>query len=199
MKQDGADQSRRRFLTGAATVVGGTGLAITAVPFIKYWLPSERTKAAGAPIEVDISKMEPGQLLNEEWRGKPIWILRRTDGMLNTLPKMNDRLRDPQSKVESQQPPYAQNLHRSIKAEYLVLVAICTHLGCVPLYKPEAGSVTDDWLGGFFCPCHGSKYDLAGRVFQGVPAPLNLEVPPYGYPDEHTIVVGEHNTEKGAA
>lgn len=199
MKQDGADKSKRRFLTGAATVVGGTGLVLTAVPFIEYWLPSARTKAAGAPVEVDISKLEPGQRLSPEWRGKPIWIVRRDERMLDTLPKLNEQLRDPQSKVASQQPPYAQNTHRSIKPEHLVLIGICTHLGCSPLFEPEPGAISNDWLGGFFCPCHGSKFDLAGRVYSGVPAPTNMVVPPYRYADEATIVVGEDPQDKGAA
>lgn len=199
MKQDGADKSKRRFLTGAATVVGGTGLVLTAVPFINYWLPSARTKAAGAPVEVDVSKLEPGQRVSPEWRGKPVWVLRRDERMLDTLPKLNDQLRDPESTVASQQPPYAQNIHRSIKPEYLVLIGICTHLGCSPLFEPEPGAISNDWLGGFFCPCHGSKFDLAGRVYQGVPAPTNMPVPPYRFADESTVVVGEDPTDGGAA
>ncbi|MGD8710872.1 MAG: ubiquinol-cytochrome c reductase iron-sulfur subunit [Ectothiorhodospiraceae bacterium] len=198
MKQEGADKSRRRFLTGAATVVGGVGAAYTAVPFLAYWKPSARTEAAGAPVEAEIGKLEPGQLINIEWRGKPIWVFQRSEGDLDTLPELNDELRDPLSKVESQQPPYAQNLPRSIKPEIGVLVGICTHLGCSPLYKPEHGSVSSDWKGGFFCPCHGSTYDLAGRVFKGVPAPLNLVVPPYWFPADGRIVIGEHE-EGGAA
>ncbi|MBA1146101.1 ubiquinol-cytochrome c reductase iron-sulfur subunit [Ectothiorhodospiraceae bacterium WFHF3C12] len=199
MKQDGADKSKRRFLTGAATVVGGTGLVLTAVPFINYWLPSARTKAAGAPVEVDVSKLEPGQRVSPEWRGKPVWVLRRDERMLETLPELEDQLRDPESKVASQQPPYAQNRHRSLKPEYLVLVGICTHLGCSPLFEPEPGVYGDDWLGGFFCPCHGSKFDLAGRVYQGVPAPTNLVVPPYRFADDGTVVVGEDPQDGGAA
>ncbi|HKJ94361.1 MAG TPA: ubiquinol-cytochrome c reductase iron-sulfur subunit [Gammaproteobacteria bacterium] len=192
MKQEGADKGRRRFLTGAATVVGGTGAAFVAVPFLSYWQPSARTKAAGAPIETNVSKLEPGQLITISWRGKPIWVFRRTKDELDKLPKLNGRLRDPQSKVASQQPPYAANATRSIRPEVGVLIGICTHLGCIPLYKPEVGSVDADWPGGFFCPCHGSKYDLAGRVFTGVPAPMNLEVPPYWFPSENVVTIGEH-------
>jgi ubiquinol-cytochrome c reductase iron-sulfur subunit len=196
MNQDGADKGRRRLLTGAAGVVGGAGVAFTAVPFLAYWNPSARTKAAGAPVEVDVSKLEDGQRLTVEWRGKPIWIVRRTERMLDTLPELNEVLADPESKVASQQPAYAQNIHRSIKPEYLVMVGICTHLGCSPSYRPEPGSISDDWLGGFFCPCHGSKFDLAGRVYQGVPAPTNMVVPPYSYIDDNTVLVG---SEEGAA
>ncbi|WP_440996877.1 ubiquinol-cytochrome c reductase iron-sulfur subunit [Arhodomonas sp. SL1] len=198
MNQDGTDRSRRRFLTGAVTVVGGAGVVATAVPFLSYWQPSARAQAAGAPVEVDISKLEPGQRISLEWRGKPIWVFRRSEDMLAKLPELNDRLRDPESSVESQQPPYAQNETRSIRPEVGVLNPICTHLGCIPLYRPEVGSVDADWPGGLFCPCHGSKFDMAGRVFQGVPAPTNLEVPPYWYPEENRIVVGEHQ-DGGAA
>lgn len=149
-------------------------------------------------MEVDLSKLEPGQKITVPWRGKPIWIIRRTPAMLASLKELNGRLRDPDSK-EPQQPGYAANLYRSIKPEYLVLIGICTHLGCVPMYRPEPGAEDlggSEWKGGFFCPCHGSKYDLAGRVFKGVPAPLNLVVPPYEYLDDSHLLIGEH---KGAA
>ena len=198
MNQDGADKGRRRFLTTAATVVGGVGAAFTAVPFLAYWKPSARAKAAGAPVEADVSKLELGQRVTTQWRGKPVWVVRRHKEVLDKLPSLNDTLRDPLSKVESQTPPYCRNIPRAIKPEYLVVVAICTHLGCVPLYKPypDDEDMGVPWFGGFFCPCHGSKYDLSGRVYQGVPAPMNLEVPPYRYASDNVIVVGE---DKGAA
>ncbi|KAB7623838.1 ubiquinol-cytochrome c reductase iron-sulfur subunit [Alkalilimnicola sp. S0819] len=197
MNHDGADKSRRRFLTAAATVVGGVGVAYTAVPFLASWKPSARAQAAGAPVEVDISKLEPGQRVNAEWRGRPIWVVRRTDEMLERLNTVDDQLADPASEVP-QQPDYAQNQYRSIKPEYMVLIGICTHLGCSPLFRPEpdAADLGPNWPGGFFCPCHGSKFDLAGRVWAGVPAPTNMEVPPYYFVNENTILVGE---DKGAA
>ncbi len=198
MNQEGADRSRRRFLTGAVTVVGGAGAVATAIPFLSYWQPSARTQAAGAPVEADISQLRPGQRINVEWRGKPIWIFRRTEEDVEQLPELNDQLRDPESAVASQQPPYAQNTARAIKPEIGVLVGICTHLGCSPLYRPEQGSVDAGWPGGFFCPCHGSKFDLAGRVFQGVPAPTNLVVPPYWYPSDGRVIVGEHQDGEAA-
>lgn len=197
MKQEGVNKSRRRFLTGATTVVGGVGAAFTAVPFLSYWRPSARAQAAGAPVEQDISKLETGQLINIEWRGKPVWVFRRDERDLASLDKLTEVLADPKSTVESQQPPYCQNQTRSIRPEIGVIVGICTHLGCSPSYRPERGSVGPDWLGGFFCPCHGSKFDLAGRVYEGVPAPTNLEIPPYWYPEEDRVVVGEHK--EGAA
>jgi ubiquinol-cytochrome c reductase iron-sulfur subunit len=144
----------------------------------------------GAPVKIDISKLEPGAQLTVEWRGQPIWVIHRTDGMVDKLKQLDGLLRDPES-LHDQQPKYAQNEYRSIKPEYLVLVGICTHLGCVPMYKPDAGSLDPSWPGGFFCPCHGSRFDLAGRVFKGVPAPLNLVVPPYYYEGDTVIVVGE--------
>lgn len=198
MKRDGADLKRRRLLTGAAGVVGGVGMAYVAVPFITYWQPGTQAEAGAAPVEVDISKLAPGQKIDLEWRGKPIWIFRRSPRELDILPKVNDLLRDPLSAVASQQPPYCQNLPRSIRPEYGVIIGLCTHLGCIPLYQPAPGSVDEEWPGGFFCPCHGSKYDLAGRVYKGVPAPLNLAVPPYWYPSESRIIIGEHR-EKGTA
>lgn len=194
MANEGVDRRRRRFLTAATSVVGGVGAAFVAVPFIASWQPSARAKAIGAPVEVDISKLEPGQRLIEKWRGKPVWILRRTESQLATLNQVEDRLRDPNSEVASQQPSYAQNEHRSIKPEYLVVIGICTHLGCSPLYLERDEGAThglgEDWPGGFFCPCHGSRFDLSGRVYQGVPAPTNLEVPPYHYVSENVIEVG---------
>ncbi|USD37222.1 MULTISPECIES: ubiquinol-cytochrome c reductase iron-sulfur subunit [Ferrimonas] len=190
------DNGRRRFLTAATAVVGSVGAAAVAVPFIKSWNPSAKAKAAGAPVEVNISKVEPGQLLRVEWRGKPVWIVRRTEAVLDGLTKLDDQLRDPDS-VEPQQPPYAQNAFRSIKDEYFVAVGLCTHLGCSPTYQPDTfGQQVEGVPSGFFCPCHGSKFDMAGRVFQGVPAPLNLVIPPHFYVDEKTILIG---VEKGVA
>ena len=161
------------------------------VPFRASWMPSERGQAAGVAVEADISKLELGQMIRVQWRGKPVWVVRRTEEMLDALPEISDRMRDPQS-VEPQQPEYAQNINRSIKPEILVLVGICTHLGCSPSFVPEAvpQPYENDWKGGFFCPCHGSTFDLAGRVYKGVPAPLNLEVPPHQYISDSLILVG---------
>jgi len=160
--------------------------------------PSERAKAAGAPVEVDLSQLEPGQKVNVEWRGKPVWVVRRTEQMLEDLVTIEGRLRDPHSEVSSQQPPYAQNPSRAIKPEFLVLVGICTHLGCSPTFRPEVApaDLGKDWKGGFFCPCHGSRFDMAGRVYQNVPAATNLEVPPYMYLSDNRIIVG---VDEGAA
>ena len=187
------DVGRRRFLTAAATVVGGVGVGFAAVPFLASWSPSEKARAAGAPVEVDVSKVEMGQRITVEWRGKPVWIVRRSEEMLASLAKVSDRLRDPDSEVASQQPGYAQNEHRSINPEFLVMVGICTHLGCSPSFRPEVApeDLGPDWLGGFFCPCHGSRFDLAGRVYQGVPAPTNMVVPPHQYLSDTRILVGE--------
>ena len=197
MSKEGVDHSRRRFLTVAATVVGGAGVVAVAVPFVSSMNPSARAQAAGAPVEVDIGKLEPGQLLTVPWRGNPVWILRRTEQQIASLPKLNEQLRDPYS-TQPQQPPYCQNMQRSIKPEFLVTVGICTHLGCSPTFRPEVApaDLGDEWLGGFFCPCHGSRFDLAGRVYKGVPAPLNLLVPPYQYLTETTVLVG---VDQGAA
>lgn len=191
MSQEGANNSRRRFLTGAVGVVGGVGAAAVAVPFLAYWNPSARTKAAGAPIEVDTSTLEPGQKINLTWRGQPVWVIRRSEAAIESLAGLEDTVSDPQSNVSSQQPTYAKNVHRSIDPEFLVLVPVCTHLGCIPSYMPQAGSLDADWQGGFFCPCHGSKFDLAGRVYRGVPAPTNLQVPPHRMADNGALVIGE--------
>jgi ubiquinol-cytochrome c reductase iron-sulfur subunit len=185
------DNSRRRFLTIATSVVGGVGAAAAAVPFIASWNPSERAKSAGAPVEVDISKLEPGQLIRVEWRGKPVWVISRTKKMLEELQSHEDQLRDPESE-ESQQLDSAKNIHRSQRPEIFVAVGICTHLGCSPSFlKGGFGEKVQGTEDGFFCQCHGSKFDMAGRVFQAVPAPLNLEIPPYTFIDETTILVGE--------
>ncbi len=192
MSGDGIDTSKRRFLIAATSVVGGVGAVYVAVPFLASWVPSERAKAAGSPIEADISKLETGQMIRVQWRGKPVWVLKRSEEMMEALPTLDDRLRDPDS-LELQQPDYAQNALRSIKPEILVAVGICTHLGCSPTFVPEAMPKPYDaeWKGGFFCACHGSRFDLAGRVFQGVPAPLNLEIPPHKYISNTLILVGD--------
>ncbi len=193
MSTDVVDKGKRRFLTAATSVVGAVGAGFVAVPFIASWMPSERAKNAGAPVEADISKLEEGRMMIVEWQSKPVWIVRRSQQMLDSLPKLNDSLRDPASENLDQQPEYAQNDTRSRKPEILVLVGICTHLGCSPSYRPEIApaDLGDEWMGGFFCPCHSSKFDMAGRVYTGVPAPTNLPVPPHYYLTENTILVGE--------
>ena len=192
---DSIDDSRRRFLIAATTVVGGAGIVTVTVPFISAMNPSAKARSAGAPVRVDFSKLEPGQQIAVNWRGKPVWVLRRTPGMLEDLRStiMLERLRDPGSEVSTQQPVYAQNEFRSIESEYLIVIGICTHLGCVPTFRPGAApaDLGPDWLGGYFCPCHGSKFDLAGRVYKGVPAPTNLVVPPYRFLSDSQILVGE--------
>ena len=184
------DKERRKFLLTATKIVGGVGCAFAATPFISSWLPSAKAMAAGAPIEVDLSKMQPGQQVTVEWRGKPVWVIKRTKPMLDTLEKTRKNLRDPDSEAD-QQPNYAKNEFRSRTKDFLILVGVCTHLGCSPKFKPTLGELGPSWPGGFYCPCHGSTFDLAGRVFQGVPAPLNLEVPPYYFPKEDYVVIGE--------
>ncbi len=183
---------RRRLLVQSAAAVGGLGALALAAPMIGSMSPSARAKAAGAPVEADISKLTAGQLLTVEWRGKPVWIVSRTEETLKRLEAETERLSDPDSTVEMQ-PVYAQNSARSIKPEYLVVIGICTHLGCSPSYRPEIAppDLGEQWDGGFFCPCHGSKFDMSGRVYAGVPAPYNLEIPPYKYIDDGTIIVGE--------
>jgi ubiquinol-cytochrome c reductase iron-sulfur subunit len=187
MPSDDTDNDRRRFLTAATVVVGAVGTVAVAVPFLSSWSPSARAKTAGAPVQADIGKLEPGQQIIVKWRGKPVWVVRRDDASLKTLPEVDDQLRDPKSN-ESIQPEYAKNEYRSRKPETLIMVGICTHLGCSPTYVPE---ITADFKGGFFCPCHGSKFDFAGRVYQGVPAPTNLTVPPHYYVSDSIIVIGE--------
>ena len=189
MSEQDINVGRRRFLTAATSVIGGIGVAYVAVPFIASWQPSARAQAAGVPVEVNISKLTVGQQLTVEWRGKPVWIIHRSDAMLQELPKLDSQLRDPYSEVP-QQPTYAKNEYRSIKPNIFVAVGLCTHLGCVPTYRPDLGSVNDTWPGGFFCPCHGSSFDLAGRVYKGVPAPTNLEIPPYEYLSDSVMVIG---------
>ena len=189
---DAVDLGRRRFLTATATVVGGVGVAFVAVPFLKSWSPSERARAAGAPVEADISKLEEGAQITVEWRGKPVWLLKRTKQMLEDLPTLNSQLVDPNSETASQQPKYAQNIYRSIKPETLVLVGICTHLGCSTTFRPDVAppDLGPAWKGGYYCPCHGSRFDLAGRVYKDVPAPKNLEVPSYRYLSDSRVLIG---------
>lgn len=191
------DTSRRRFLTVATSVVGGVGVVGAAVPFIGSWNPSIKAKAAGADVEADISKIEPGQQITVIWRSKPVWIVRRTPELLASLAKDEAQLKDPNSE-EEQQPGFAQNPYRSLKEEYLVLVGICTHLGCSPQHLKDGAfeEYVEGTPEGFFCPCHGSKFDMAGRVYENVPAPLNLVVPPYMFLDDNTILIG---SEEGAA
>ena len=196
-KQGKMDCGRRRLIVATAAV-GGAGAVAALVPFVSSLLPSERAKAAGAPVEVDISKLEPGQMMTVEWRGKPVWIINRTKDMLESLTKLNDQVADPKSE-KKQQPAYATNATRSIKPEIMVAVGICTHLGCSPSQKFKKGSeegMPGEWLGGFLCPCHGSTFDFAGRVFKAKPAPTNLEVPPHVYLSETRILIGEDK--KGA-
>jgi ubiquinol-cytochrome c reductase iron-sulfur subunit len=197
MSNSEVDRGKRRFLIAATTAVGGVAAAAVAIPFVSSMMPSERAKAAGAPVEVDIGKIEPGAILAVEWRGKPVWVVNRTKAMLDLLAKNDDKLTDPKSDMP-QQPEYAKNPTRSIKPEFLVAVGICTHLGCSPTFRPEVGpaDLGGDWNGGFFCPCHGSRFDLAARVFKGVPAPINLEVPPHKYLSDTRLLIGDDS--KGA-
>lgn len=192
MANDKVDQGRRKALMGGTAIVGGVGAAVAAWPFLSSMQPSASALAAGAPVEIDVSKMEPGQKIQEVWRRKPIWIIRRTPEMIETLNKLKSQLRDPNSDETSQQPEFAKNEYRSLNEEFLVLVGICTHLGCSPEYKPEQGEggLGDGWLGGFYCACHGSRFDLAGRVYKNVPANKNLEVPPYSFVTENRILIG---------
>jgi len=190
------DNTRRNLIVATAAASGAAGVGV-AIPFAWSWWPSERAKAAGAPVEADISGLAPGELQVVEWRGKPVWVMRRTKEMLEAVRKSDDRVSDPKSEVPLQ-PEYAKNEYRSIKPEILVLVGICSHLGCSPQSKPidAKAEMGADWLGGFLCPCHGSKFDLAGRVYKGAPAPVNLDVPPYTYLSDSTILIGEDK--KGA-
>jgi len=197
MSDSSKPDAKRRNLIVATTVVGGAASAGAAIPFVASWFPSERAKAAGAPIEVDISKLAPGELGIFEWRGKPVWVFRRDKEMLESIKQTDAKVSDPQSEVP-QQPPYANNEYRSIKEEVMVVVGVCTHLGCSPKEKgaDAKAEMGADWLGGFYCPCHGSKFDFAGRVFKGAPAPTNLEVPPHTYLSDNKILIGDDK--KGA-
>lgn len=185
---------RRKFLVAATSVAGGIAGAAIATPFLLSMMPSERAKAAGAPVEVDISKLEPGMLLMVEWRGKVVWVLNRTPEMLESLVKVEDQLADPNSE-KNQQPEYARNRTRSIKPEILVTEGVCTHLGCSPVFRKDIApaDLGPEWLGGFFCPCHGSKFDLAGRVYKSVPAPTNMVVPPHTYLSDSRLLIGSES------
>lgn len=192
--------TRRKVLIGATGVVGAVGATFLAVPFVSSWQPSEKAKAAGAPVDADVSQLQPGQMLTVAWRGKPVWVVRRTPEMLEKLSSLATELRDPSSE-KSIQPDYCQNESRASNSEYLVVVGICTHLGCAPMYRPAVNSpdMAAGWQGGFFCPCHGSRFDLAGRVFEGVPAPTNLEIPPYYFLTDSVVRVGEDPKTGGKA
>jgi len=191
MSNDGVNAGRRRFLVAATSVVGAAGAVGAAVPFVGSWFPSAKAKAAGAPVRVNISKIEPGQQMVAEWRGQPVFIVRRTEEALANLDKLTDTVADPKSEA-SEQPDYVDPAVRSIKPEVLIVVGLCTHLGCAPSFRPEvaAPDLGADWLGGYFCPCHGSKYDMAGRVYKGQPAPLNLPVPPHSYETDSLVIIG---------
>ena len=199
MTVDSTDIERRQFLTGTAAVLGGLGAGVAAIPFVSTFQPSERAKAIGAPVEANIDQIEPGQRVTYKWRGKPVWIIRRTEEQLAALEQMRDILADPDS-ASSVQPEFAENSWRSLNQEYLVLVGICTHLGCSPSFRPLVGDVVmgADSVGGFYCPCHGSKFDLSGRVYAGVPAPTNMDVPPYKFLNESRILIGELAEGEGA-
>ena len=200
MSKEGVDVGRRRFLTLTTTAVGAVGAGFAAVPFLASLAPSEKAKALGAPVTVDIGKLDPGQMLVTVWRRQPIWIVRRTPEMLATLDAVAPSLADPQSTTR-QQPEYVSGPARAIKPEFMVLKGICTHLGCSPKFRPDhpAPEIGADWQGGFFCPCHGSKFDLSGRVYKGVPAPTNLAVPPHRYASDTTLVIGEDPEQKTGA
>ncbi len=193
---EAVDLSRRKFLTRATIATGAVGAVFAAVPFIESWQPSERARAQGEPVQVDLTKVDPGQMVTPVWRKQPIYVVRRTPDMVARIAGHDTDLKDPQSK-DSTQPPYAMNPERSRTPEFLVLVGICTHLGCLPKQRFSAGELYPSWPGGFFCPCHGSRFDLAGRVFDGSPASINLKVPPYSYPKPTLLLVGAD--EKGSA
>ena len=192
MSAPGVDKNRRRVLIAATSAIGVVGAGFVAVPFLDYWQPSAKAKAAGAPVEADVSQLEPGALLRVKWRGKPVWVVNRTEAMLAALPGLDPQLIDPAS-AASDQPAYAQNATRSIKPQYFVAIGICTHLGCSPTYRPDVApdDLGADWKGGFFCACHGSRFDLAGRVFKGSPAPTNLVIPKHHYVTDAIIKIGE--------
>ncbi len=191
MSSDDVNKARRRFLIATTSVVGGIGVGIAAVPFIKSWMPSAKAQAVGAPVEVNISKLKEGQLLKVQWRGQTIGVLRRTQEMIANLPKVDAVLADPES-ANADQPAYIHGEQRALKPEFLIVNMHCTHLGCVPLMIPQVGPqpFDDNWNGGFYCPCHKSKFDLSGRVYKGVPAPTNLRIPPYSFLDDRTVMIG---------
>lgn len=189
---DESDLSRRHFLSIATSVAGVVGAAFVAVPFVASFKPSARAQALGAPVELDLSKVETGAMVRVKWRGKPVWVLRRSPDMLERLDERPERLADPGSE-ESIQPEYAKNQYRSQKPEFLVVLGVCTHLGCAPIERFDVApeDLGQEWLGGFYCPCHGSKFDLAGRVYKGVPAPTNLSIPPYRFVGDNMILIGD--------
>lgn len=191
MSSDDVNKGRRRFLVATTSVVGGVGVGLAAVPFIKSWMPSAKAQAVGAPVEVNVGKLKEGQLLKVQWRGQTVGVLRRTPEMVSNLSKVDDALADPQS-ANADQPSYVQGEQRSVNPEFLVVNMHCTHLGCVPQLIPQVGPqpFDDNWNGGFYCPCHKSKFDLSGRVYKGVPAPTNLRIPPYSFLDERTVMIG---------
>ncbi len=191
MPTEGVNKKRRRFLVVATSAVGAVGAAFTAVPFIKSWKPSARAQAVGAPVQVSLQGLKPGQILKVQWRGQTIGVLRRSRETIDLLPEVDANLRDPNSE-NSEQPPFAQNEARALRDEFLVVNMHCTHLGCIPQLMPQVGPqpFQEDWKGGFFCPCHKSKFDMAGRVYKGVPAPANLRIPPYSYLDDNTLIIG---------
>lgn len=192
MSNDGVNKGRRRLLLGATSALGAVGAVGVAVPFVASWHPSAKARAAGAPARADVSKLEPGQQMIVEWRGRPVWIVRRTEEALANLPSMNDRVADPESN-RAEQPDYIPKTpERALRPEFAVLIGICTHLGCSPTYRPEIApaDLGDNWLGGYFCPCHGSRFDLSGRVFRAQPAPTNLVIPPHAYLDDNTLIIG---------
>lgn len=191
MSNDGVNAGRRRFLVAATSVVGAAGAAGAAIPFLGSWAPSARAKAAGAPVRVNISKVEPGQQIVAEWRGQPVFVLHRTPEIMEGLKKIESSLADPESK-DSEQPTYVNPEERSIKPELLIVLGVCTHLGCSPTFRPEVApaDLGPEWVGGYFCACHGSRYDLAGRVYKAQPAPLNLPVPPHSYESDNIVIIG---------
>jgi ubiquinol-cytochrome c reductase iron-sulfur subunit len=193
MSAEGVNKQRRRFLVATTSAVGAVGVGFAAVPFIKSWIPSAKARAIGAPVEVNVGKLKDGQILKVQWRGQTIGILKRSEAMLSHLSEVDGKLRDPESS-ESDQPEYAANEARALRPEYLVVNMHCTHLGCIPQLIPEVGPqpFDDDWKGGFYCPCHKSKFDMAGRVYSGMPAPANLRVPPYAFVDDQNIVIGSN-------
>jgi ubiquinol-cytochrome c reductase iron-sulfur subunit len=186
---DHIDRRRRHFLTVATLVTGGAGIATSSIPFLASLKPSARAQALGAPVEVPVGSLEPGEMIRVLWRGRLVFVLRRDKEMLSRLPELNDLLRDPYSEVVEQQPEFAVNEHRSFRPEFLIVEGACTHLGCAPLAEFQVGPA-DDWFGGFFCPCHGSRFDLSGRVYKGVPAPTNLRVPPHRFVSDDVIIIG---------
>ena len=191
MSADGVNKERRRFLIATTSALGAVGAGFAAVPFIKTWFPSARAQAVGAPVEVNVAKIEPGQIVKVQWRGQTIGVLRRTEAMIEELPQIDPELRDPES-ASADQPEYIDTEARALRPEFLVVNMHCTHLGCIPQMIPQVGPqpFDENWNGGFYCPCHKSKFDLSGRVYKGVPAPSNLRIPPYSFIDERTVMIG---------